>query len=136
MEKAAAAAGNTSAAAAAGRAAAPPLSASKSERKAAKRRLKAVRRAERQGGGDPDRGRKKCDLCCASVDLLVRCRVDATRDWKMVCGGCWRDVSGGVPDGDRNHPLYTYGGLWKNLHAGLDAAVAVAETPLEIGARN
>ena len=99
--------------------------------------MKAVRRAERQGGGDPDRGRKKCDLCCsASVDLLVRCRVDATRDWKMVCGGCWRGVSGGVPDGDRNHPLYTYGGLWKNLHAGLDAAVAVAETPLEIGARN
>jgi hypothetical protein len=32
----------------------------------------------------------------------------------MVCGKCWHDVSGGVPDGDRDHPFYSYGGLWKN----------------------
>ena len=32
----------------------------------------------------------------------------------MVCGRCWKDVSGGVPDGDASHPHYQYGGLWKN----------------------
>ena len=32
----------------------------------------------------------------------------------MVCGKCWRDVSGGVVDGDDAHPFYRYGGLWKN----------------------
>ena len=33
-----------------------------------------------------------------------------------VCGRCWRDVSGGVVDGDEAHPHYRYGGLWRNLH--------------------
>lgn len=34
----------------------------------------------------------------------------------MVCGKCWKTVSGGVVDGDNDHPYYRYGGLWKNLH--------------------
>ena len=34
----------------------------------------------------------------------------------MVCGSCWKEVSGGVVDGDEQHPDYRYGGLWKNLH--------------------
>ena len=94
----------------------PSLSA-RSARKAEKRRVKAERRSDRQGTGDPDRGRKSCDTCAQRCDLLVRCRVDASREWRMVCGSCWNSASGGVPDGDGDHPEYQYGGLWKNLHA-------------------
>ena len=86
-------------------------------RKVEKRRLKAARRADRQGKGDPDRGRKSCHMCTQRCDLLVRCRVDVSREWRMVCGSCWKAASGGVPDGDADHPEYQYGGLWKNLHA-------------------
>ena len=27
---------------------------------------------------------------------------------KQVCGSCWKKVSGGVPDGDKDHPHYRY----------------------------
>ena len=90
--------------------AAPALSA----RKLAKKAAKAERRAKRQGTASKDSGRKSCDLCDARVNLLVRCRTDETRAWRMVCGGCWHGVSGGVADGDAAHPHYAYGGLWKN----------------------
>jgi hypothetical protein len=35
----------------------------------------------------------------------------------MVCGRCWKHVSGGKTDGDAEHPHYAYGGLWKNRRA-------------------
>jgi hypothetical protein len=41
-------------------------------------------------------------------------QTDSTGQWRMVCGRCWRNVSGGVADGDSQHPHYRYGGLWKN----------------------
>ena len=85
-----------------------------SSRKAAKKATKALRRAKRAGVADESTGQKQCDLCYASVNLLVRCRTDTTKKWRMVCGRCWKDVSGGVPDGDASHPNYQYGGLWKN----------------------
>ena len=85
-----------------------------SSRKAAKKATKALRRAKRAGVADETTGQKRCDLCDASVNLLVRCRTDTTKKWRMVCGRCWKDVSGGVPDGDASHPNYQYGGLWKN----------------------
>ena len=59
-------------------------------------------------------GQKPCTLCAKPTNLLVRCQTDASRKWEMVCGSCWKTVSGGVPDGDASHPFYTYGGLWKN----------------------
>ena len=62
-------------------------------------------------------------MCDTRVDLLVRCQVDSTKRWKMACGGCWKTASGGVPDGDADHPHYRYGGLWKNRRAGSDAGV-------------
>ena len=93
------------------------LLSARSARKAERRRVKAVKRSERQGTGDPDRGRKSCDTCAQRSDLLVRCRIDASREWRMVCGSCWGEASGGVPDGGADHPEYQYGGLWKNLHA-------------------
>ena len=71
-------------------------------------------------GGETDgrlEGQKDCTLCSRPVDLLVRCTVDASGKWEMVCGRCWRDVSGGVTDGDAAHPHYRYGGLWKNRRA-------------------
>ena len=92
---------------------------SKAQRKAAKKEMKAQRRAQREGRNDgsvdPTAGQKQCDICAKSVNLLVRCQYDGSNyQWKMVCGKCWNHVSGGVPDGDDAHPLYRYGGLWKN----------------------
>lgn len=81
-------------------------------RKAAKKIAKLERRAKREGR--VDHGQKSCDLCEKSVNLLIRCTIDASGEWKMVCGKCWHSVSGGVVDGDAKHPHYRYGGLWKN----------------------
>mmetsp|Transcript_22240 Transcript_22240/g.33386 ORF Transcript_22240/g.33386 Transcript_22240/m.33386 type:complete len:260 (-) Transcript_22240:57-836(-) len=89
----------------------------KQERKLAKKLAKAKRRAQREGRGDPSVGRKSCDVCSKSVDLLIRCTIDQTQNWNMVCGSCWKNVSGGVVDGDAAHPYYRYGGLWKNRKA-------------------
>lgn len=92
-----------------------PVALRKAERKAAKKARKAERRAQRQGKGDPAAGQKDCDMCGKSVDLLVRCKhADSNGSWEMVCGKCWNHASGGVVDGDSNHPDYHYGGLWKN----------------------
>jgi hypothetical protein len=89
----------------------------KAARKAAKKVKKAERRAQREGNGDPMAGRKTCDMCSKKVNLLVRCTYDESLQWKMVCGTCWKDASGGVVDGDASHPFYRYGGLWKNRRA-------------------
>ena len=59
-------------------------------------------------------GQKQCDSCGAMSDLLVRCIIDESRQYVMVCGKCWKKVSGGVVDGDADHPHYVYGGVWKN----------------------
>ena len=84
------------------------------DRKAQKKAAKAARRAKREGRASVDTGRKACDKCLRSVDMLIRCRVDETRAWKMVCGRCWKSVSGGTRDGDKDYPFYQYGGLWRN----------------------
>ena len=90
----------------------------KAERKAAKKARKSARRAERKGRGDPTAGQKQCDQCGKSVDLLVRCQYKGSGgEWRMVCGKCWNGASGGVVDGDADHPEYRYGGLWKNRRA-------------------
>jgi hypothetical protein len=83
------------------------------DRKAQKKAVKAAKRARREGTAPREQGQKSCDLCSKSVDLLIRCRIDETREWRMVCGKCWKGVSGGVTDGDKDHPHYQYGGLWK-----------------------
>lgn len=43
-----------------------------------------------------------------SMMLPVRCQIDKTETWHMVCGKCWRTVSGGVVDGDDAHPDYRW----------------------------
>ena len=90
---------------------------SRARRKEEKKRMKAERRAQREGRGDPSAGQKQCTICNKSVNLLIRCTYDSTEEWGMVCGKCWKDVSGGVVDGDSAHPHYRYGGLWKNRRA-------------------
>jgi hypothetical protein len=84
---------------------------------------------------DPEFGCKPCDVCQRMVGTLIRCQIDASKKWFMVswavergcprgctgragcepergaapaqvCGRCWRDVSGGVVDGDAAHPHY------------------------------
>ena len=88
-------------------------------RKVEKKRKKKEKR-DRLRGNEVDGaplspgGQKQCDTCEKNVDLLVRCTIDESRVWKMVCGKCWKTVSGGVTDGDVDHPYYRYGGLWKN----------------------
>merc|ERR1711871_804787 len=82
------------------------------QRKAAKKLMKAEKRARLTGDGSD--GSKLCTCCSSPSNLLIRCRIDETKAWHMVCGKCWQKVSGGVPDGDAAHPHYCYGGLWKN----------------------
>lgn len=87
----------------------------KALRRAGKKRKKAERRAQKMGLGDA--GQKRCTLCSNSVNLLIRCTYDVSGVWGMVCCKCWKNVSGGVVDGDVAHPHYRYGGLWKNRRA-------------------
>lgn len=95
-----------------------PVAFAKKQRKALKKAQKAERRAQREGRGDPSTGQKTCDMCGKSVNLLIRCMYEPGQaDWKMICGKCWKTASGGVVDGDKNHPHYRYGGLWKNRRA-------------------
>ena len=95
-----------------------PVALAKQQRKALKKAKKAERRAERDGCGDPSAGQKQCNMCGKSVNLLIRCMYEEGQvDWRMVCGKCWNVASGGVVDGDANHPHYRYGGLWKNRRA-------------------
>ena len=89
----------------------------KQQRKLEKKRKKAERRAQREGRGDPSAGQKQCTICNKSVNLLIRFQYDKSGEWGMVCGKCWQNVSGGVVDGDKDHPYYRYGGLWKNRRA-------------------
>lgn len=86
-------------------------------RKAAKRAAKAAKRAKRAGEDGGAGGSKPCDGCDKASDLLVRCQVDESKRWQMLCGACWKRASGGVTDGDADHPHYRYGGLWKNRRA-------------------
>lgn len=88
----------------------------KTQRKAARQAAKAERRRLREGTADVSVGRKPCDLCSTAVDVLIRCRTDASQVWSLVCDQCWPRVSGGVTDGDLAHPHYRYGGLWRNRH--------------------
>jgi hypothetical protein len=79
---------------------------------------KQERRLKREGNSSPDIGRKSCDICSKEVDMLIRCTIDETQQYKMICGKCWPLISGGIPDGNSiTHPYYNYGGLWKNRNA-------------------
>eukprot|EP00439_Symbiodinium_sp_Y106_P048490 s1228_g6.t1 len=91
----------------------------KAARRERKKALKAERRARRAQSPEERAAakRKPCTLCQRPVDLLVRCRIDISQKWHMLCGRCWKKESGGVPDGDASHPHYRYGGLWKNRSA-------------------
>lgn len=79
--------------------------ASKVERKAAKKAVKGAKRLQR-AGLDEFLGRKQCTVCSRSVDLLVRCQMDATRQYHMLCGRCWAKASGGRVDGTPETPYY------------------------------
>eukprot|EP00751_Fragilariopsis_kerguelensis_P045758 CAMPEP_0170994960 /NCGR_PEP_ID=MMETSP0736-20130129/11285_1 /TAXON_ID=186038 /ORGANISM="Fragilariopsis kerguelensis, Strain L26-C5" /LENGTH=236 /DNA_ID=CAMNT_0011420979 /DNA_START=491 /DNA_END=1201 /DNA_ORIENTATION=+ len=91
---------------------------SRKQRKEAVKLKKQQRRLKREGKTSPEVGRKACDVCTTEVDMLIRCTIDATQSYKMVCGKCWTSVSGGITDGNSiTHPYYTYGGVWKNRNA-------------------
>lgn len=66
---------------------------------------------------EPSPFSKPCDLCQRRRDVLIRCQIDDTGKWHFVCTGkCWTQVSGGIAEGNRDHPFYKYGGTWKNKH--------------------
>ncbi|TKA26984.1 hypothetical protein B0A50_05175 [Salinomyces thailandicus] len=68
--------------------------------------------------------RKPCTRCHEPRDVLIRCQIDETGTWQFVCPGkCWKDVSGGMVDGDQTeeHKYYRYGGMWKNKHEAVSA---------------
>ncbi|CAF9931742.1 MAG: hypothetical protein HETSPECPRED_008183 [Heterodermia speciosa] len=70
----------------------------------------------------PSSHRKPCDLCYKMCDVLVRCRIDETLIWHLVCTSkCWKQVSGGEIDGGPGKSYYQYGGMWKNKLAGVSA---------------
>lgn len=64
---------------------------------------------------------KPCTICHTPRPVLVRCQIDESGKWNMVCPGkCWQSVSGGVEDAkglEGQYPYYRYGGMWKNKHA-------------------
>ena len=68
--------------------------------------------------------RKPCTRCDRLCDVRVRCQIDESGTWHLVCPGkCWKEVSGGVIDGDKSeeHKCYRYGGMWKNKHEAVSA---------------
>ena len=83
-------------------------------RKQRAKESKRQKRLKREGMARGEEGNKGCEACGKSSEVLIRCQYDETRQWRLVCGSCWRRVSGGVPDGAENFPFYRYGGLWKN----------------------
>jgi hypothetical protein len=88
------------------------------QRKDDTKKQKQERRLKREGNAAPDVGRKSCQICSTPVDMLIRCTIDETQQYKMICGSCWPSISGGIPDGNsKTHPYYNYGGLWKNRNA-------------------
>ena len=103
------------------------------ERKAAAKAAKALKRAKREGRAPKETGQKCCDMCSRGSDLLVRCQVDETKQWKLVCGRCWKSASGGVVDGDSAHPHYRYGGLWRNRVVKRDTTHAEPPPDDELG---
>ncbi|KAE8449533.1 hypothetical protein EG329_008142 [Mollisiaceae sp. DMI_Dod_QoI] len=67
---------------------------------------------------------KPCSICHRPRNVLVRCQIDESRKWNFVCTAkCWQEVSGGKEDGDKDHPLYRYGGMWKNKHEYVSAKI-------------
>lgn len=88
------------------------------ERRARKKALKKAKQAKRAGSPEAVAAKMKpCDVCLKRVNVLIRCTCDASQRWRMLCGRCWKEASGGVPDGNADHPHYRYGGLWKNRAA-------------------
>ena len=97
---------------------------SKEQRKAQKKSAKSEQRIKRAGESatptdssksGASRGSKPCSQCGRLVDLLIRCQhAGSDKKWVMLCGKCWKIASGGVVDGDAEHALYRFGGLWKN----------------------
>ena len=97
---------------------------SREQRKAQKKSAKSEQRIKRAGESAPptdsaksgtSRGSKPCSQCGRLVDLLIRCQhARSDEKWVMLCGKCWKLASGGVVDGETEHALYRYGGLWKN----------------------
>ena len=85
---------------------------SEEDRKLARKNRKLAAKEQKQAKRQS--GRKSCERCeKQECEVLIRCSCKEWQGWRLVCGKCWKDVSGGVPDGDLDHPDYRYGGLWR-----------------------
>lgn len=71
-------------------------------RKAARAARKRAAKEQKRNGST---GRKSCGKCSkAECELLIRCASNEWSGWQLVCGSCWKTVSGGVADADPEHP--------------------------------
>merc|ERR1719461_490149 len=101
------------------------------ERRARKKALKKAKQAKRAGSPEAIAAKMKpCDMCKKPVNILIRCTCDASQQWRMLYGRCWKEASGGVPDGDADHPHYRYGGLWKNRAAAVSLPKFTSTRPV------
>merc|ERR1711865_319121 len=55
------------------------------QRKDSVKAQKQERRLKREGNTSPEVGRKPCDVCSKEVDMLIRCTIDATQQYHLVC---------------------------------------------------
>jgi len=107
------------------------------ERRAHKKALKKAKQAKRAGSPEAIAAKMKpCDMCKKPVNVLIRCTCDASQQWRMLCGRCWKEASGGVPDGDADHPHYRYGGLWKNRAAAVSLPKFTRTRPVAASAQD
>lgn len=89
---------------------------SKEDQKNHKKQVKLLNKAKR--AGEVDIGSKQCDICQNMRDVLVRCTIDETCQYKMVCTrGCWQKISGNTIDGSEDkEDYYRYGGMSANVN--------------------
>ncbi|PRP88447.1 hypothetical protein PROFUN_03164 [Planoprotostelium fungivorum] len=95
----------------------------KQEKRDRKKAAREAKKSNRQGSDSSvEASRKPCDLCHEKRDVLVRCMIDDSEQWKLICTkGCWQKVSGGQVDGVKEKEHYRYGGMWKNHKADVTA---------------
>ena len=80
---------------------------------------------------------KACTICGVSRPVLVRCQVDESGRWHMICPGkCWRSVSGGSQDArgvKEEFPFYRYGGMCRYQSVACFALAVVPPDAIRLG---
>mmetsp|Transcript_3136 Transcript_3136/g.8940 ORF Transcript_3136/g.8940 Transcript_3136/m.8940 type:complete len:175 (-) Transcript_3136:892-1416(-) len=78
----------------------------------AERKQKAAQRKKNMKKRKPEKP-KSCTVCGTVKGMLIRCQIDESAEWHLLCGRCWKEYSGGETEGTEEFPHYRYGGVWK-----------------------